>query len=76
MVEQWYQLWTDIPIIGKQWGGWLRATPFVAQGLVETFQSSAASAVGVKWTLLDANGNAVKPLIPGLSFPGLSNFKL
>jgi hypothetical protein len=70
MTDEWFQLWVDIPLIGRQWGGWIRATRFVAQGLVETFATSAVSSLGFKWTLLDAQGASVQAVVPGLEFPG------
>ena len=71
MTEEWFQLWSTLPVLGRQWGGWLRCNRVVAQGLVETFATSAAKAVGVTWTLLDANGHAVAPMVVGLpTIPG------
>lgn len=76
MQEQWYQLWSELPVIGRQWGGWLKANPLIAQGLTETFATSAASTVGLKWILLDQWGNAVKPVIPGFKLPGLGGLNI
>ena len=70
MQEEWYQLWANIPIIGRQWAGWIRTNQLSAQGLALSLQGCP----GVNYTLLTQGGQEVTPqvvlpTIPGAQFP-------
>ena len=69
MQTQWYQIWADIPYIGRQWSGWLNTDPIraatVAQGLQYcTPGATGGVGQGFKLTILEQNGQPV-PTVGG-----------
>jgi len=72
MAEAWFQLWADIPLVGRQWVGWLKTTPLHASALSVALQGCP----GVGYTILDADGRQVQGMPGNLGdyLPGLGNY--
>ena len=62
-MNAWYQIWVQVPLLGRQWGGWLYTDQIRAFALAAGLKTCPGGAVSI----YDQAGNE---LVPGaLSFP-------
>lgn len=73
MFEAWYQVWMNLPVVGRQWAGWFYGNQIAAQALAESLRASAAVSLGATWDVADQNGTPLPKVAPGAppGVPGL-----
>lgn len=70
MQQEWFQLWADVPMLGRQWVAWISTDRMRASMMVVGMQGCQ----GATYTLLDAQGRPVKaPQLPKFpwNIPGM-----
>ena len=69
MQTQWFQCWANVPMLGRQWVGWLSTTYFHAAALDLALKGCA----GAGHEILDAQGQPLQTSnIPGL--PNITDY--
>lgn len=67
MQTAWFQMWVTVPVLGRQWAGWLNTDIARAMALEASLKGAA-----LKYEVLDQNGAA----LPSSQLPSLGQFGL